>query len=203
VPRSGRANRERILQIAEKLMIEQGYNATPLEQIIAAAGTSKGAFFHHFQSKMGLVQQLVERYVASDLAHLHAGLAAIADVDEPSARVVAFLQFFEDGADELMSEQSGCLYATVLAEREFTGSEVNALVAQAALAWRCAFVKLLGQALQVHRPVLAIDVVALADHLFTTFEGAFILCRTHGEPSAMRAQLRVFRQLVEAFFRVP
>jgi len=42
---------------------------------------------------------------------------------------------------------------------------------------------------------------ALADHLFTTFEGGFNLCRTLQNPSAMRAQLRIFRQLVEALLR--
>ena len=43
-----------------------------------------------------------------------------------------------------------------------------------------------------------IDVDALADHLFTTFEGAFILCRTLEDSSAMRAQLQVLRKLLES-----
>ena len=107
-------------------MTDQGYNATSVDQVIAESSSSKGAFFHHFSSKADLALQLVERYVAADLAHLDAGLAATADIDDPAARVVAFLRFYEDGADELMSEQSGCLYATVLAEREFTGSDINA-----------------------------------------------------------------------------
>ena len=42
-----------------------------------------------------------------------------------------------------MSEQSGCLYATVLAEREFTGSDINDLVAKGAIAWRLALVAML------------------------------------------------------------
>ena len=140
------------------------------------------------------------RGVASDLAHLHAGVAATADVEDSAARVLAFLRFFENGADELMSEQSGCLYATVLAEREFTGSAINSQVANAELAWRTAVAGLLRPALAARRP--DVDVDALADHLFTTFEGGFILCRTLQDPSAMKAQLRVFRQLVEALLRV-
>jgi TetR/AcrR family transcriptional repressor of nem operon len=200
VPRDGSANRERILRTAERLMIDQGYNATSLDQVIAEASTSKGAFFHHFDSKADLVRQLVERYAAADHAHLDAGLAAVAEIVDPAAKAVAFFRFFEDGADELVSEQSGCLYATVLAEREFTGSQINELVAKAQLAWRAAVVDLLRPALAARRARLAdeIDVEALADHLFTTFEGAFILCRAHRQPSAMRAQLRVLRQLVEA-----
>jgi TetR/AcrR family transcriptional repressor of nem operon len=183
-------------------MSDQGYTATSLDQVIAESSSSKGAFFHHFTSKSDLAVQLVERYVSSDLAHLDAALAATAGIGDAPARLVAFLKFFEDGADHLMSEQSGCLYATVLAEREFTGSDVNALVAEATLKWRTAVVDLLRPALAERRPGLDLDLDALADHLYTTFEGGFVLCRTLQDPSAMGGQLRMFRQLVEALLRL-
>jgi TetR/AcrR family transcriptional repressor of nem operon len=205
VPRDGTATRERILDVAERLMTDQGYNATSLDQVIAESSSSKGAFFHHFRSKSDLALRLVERYLGTDLAHLDEGLAAVADIDDPAARVVAFLRFFEDGADELMSAQSGCLYATVLADRELTGSEINALVTKAGLAWRTAFADLLRPALAAVGAApggSAIDVDSLADHLYTTFEGAFILCRTVGDPASMGAQLRVLRQLVEALLQL-
>jgi TetR/AcrR family transcriptional repressor of nem operon len=202
MPRDGHGTRERILQVAERLMTDQGYSATSVDQVIAEAGSSKGGFFHHFSSKTDLAVHIVERYVAADLAHLDAGLTATEHITDPTVRVVAFLRFYEDGADELMSEQSGCLYATVLAEREFTGSEVNSQVATATRAWRKALADLIRPALATRRPGLDIDADALADHLYTTFEGGFILCRTLTDRSAMRAQLRIFRQLVEALLHV-
>ncbi len=70
MPRDGTATRERILDAAEHLVIENGYAATSVDQVIAASGTSKGAFFHHFDSKRDLARALVERYVEADLAHL-------------------------------------------------------------------------------------------------------------------------------------
>ena len=179
-------------------MIEQGYNATTLDQVIAASSSSKGAFFHHFSSKADLALQLTERYVDADLAHLTAGLEATRHIDDPVARVIAFVRFYEDGAEELMSEQTGCLYATVLAEREFTGSDINDLAAKATMIWRAAVADPLRPALATLYGDVDIDVDALADHLFTTFEGAFILCRTFEDSSAMRAQLRVLRQLLQA-----
>ena len=182
-------------------MTEQGYRATSLDQVIGASSSSKGAFFHHFSSKSDLALQLTERYVASDLANLDAGLAAVADIQDSAARVVAFVHFFEEAADDLMSAQSGCLYATVLAEREFTGSDINDLVAKSTIAWRAALVEMLRTALTDRRPDRDIDADALADHLYVTFEGAFILCRTLQDTGAMRAQLRVFRQLLESILR--
>jgi TetR/AcrR family transcriptional repressor of nem operon len=183
-------------------MTDQGYSATSVDQVIAEAGSSKGAFFHHFSSKTDLAVQLVARYVAADLAHLDAGLTATAHITDPAARVVAFIRHYEEGADELMAEQTGCLYATVLAEREFTGSEINDQVAKATRVWRDAVADLLRAALATRPPDADIDVEALADHLYTTFEGGFILCRTYADRSAMRAQLRVYRQLIEALLRI-
>jgi TetR/AcrR family transcriptional regulator, transcriptional repressor for nem operon len=215
MPRDGTATRERILAVAEKLMTDQGYRATSVDQVIAESGSSKGAFFHHFESKADLAVRVVERYVVADLAHLDAGLAAAAPVEDPVARLVAFLRYYEEGADALTAEQTGCLYATVLAERELSGSGINDQVAKAALVWRTAVVDLLQPALAARRPAgdgrdrdgdaqveTGLDVDALADHLYTTFEGAFILCRTFEDPAAMRGQLRILRQLVEALLGV-
>jgi TetR/AcrR family transcriptional repressor of nem operon len=201
MPRDGNQTRERILRVAERLMTDQGYSATSVDQVIAEARSSKGAFFHHFSSKTDLAVQLVERYVAADLAHLDAGLTATAHITDPRARVLAFVRHYEDGADELMAEQTGCLYATVLAERNFTGSEINDQVAKATRAWRDALTDLLRPALAACRPDADIDVDALADHLYTTFEGGFILCRTYADRSAMRAQLRIYRQLLQALLQ--
>jgi len=201
MPRDGTVTRDRILSAAARLMTDQGYAATSVDQVISASSSSKGAFFHHFQSKADLAGQLIERYVRADLDHLEAGLASVADVDDPIDRVVGFLRYYEDGADELVAEQSGCLYATVLAEQQFSGSDINKAVARATVAWRTAVVGLLEPAFAVRRAKSEVDLDALADHLYTTFEGAFILMRTLEDRGAMRSQLKVMRQLVEALLR--
>jgi TetR/AcrR family transcriptional repressor of nem operon len=45
------ATREKILRAANDLFYLQGYNATGLDGIIAAAGVAKGNFYHHFKTK--------------------------------------------------------------------------------------------------------------------------------------------------------
>ena len=198
VPRDGGPTRDRILSTAQRLMTDQGYSATSVDQVIAESSSSKGAFFHHFRSKADLAASVVERYVGADIEFLEAGLAAVAEVEDPVDRVVAFLRFYEGRADELIAEQSGCLYAMFLAEREFTGSDINRQVAEATRVWRAAIVDLLKPALASRPDGPDVDIQALADHLYTTFEGGYILCRTMEDKAAMRGQLRVFRQLLEA-----
>jgi TetR/AcrR family transcriptional repressor of nem operon len=193
VPRNGSQTRERILASAETLVIENGFAATSLDQVIAASHSSKGAFFHHFDGKQALADALVERYVAGDLAHLERALAAADRRRTPAGRVTAFLRYFEDDADSLMAEQSSCLYASVLVERQLLDSGTGRPIRSAVEEWRRRYGELLREA----RPRAAQDEIDdLADHLFATFEGAFLLARSTGDPGHMRRQLRTYRRLV-------
>jgi TetR/AcrR family transcriptional repressor of nem operon len=94
----------------------------------------------------------------------------------------------------------------VLTERQLAQDGPRDQIAHAVLAWRTELSRLLDDALRHsaghgHPGAEAGAVDALADHVFVTFEGAFILARSLNDPSRMRAQLRVLRQLVEAFVR--
>lgn len=202
MPKDGTATRQRILDVAERLVIENGFTATSLDQVIAESATSKGAFFHHFASKVDLAQALVARYAAADIAHLaHAVAQAEASTSDPADRAIAFLRVFEDGADELMAAQSSCLYVSVLTERQLAQSGTAKQIATAIVAWRTTLSQMLHEALAARGAAGAVDTDALADHVFVTFEGAFILCRSTDDSRHMRAQLTVLRQLIEALLK--
>ena len=199
MPRDGSATRQRILDTAERLVIDNGFAATSVDQVIAESGSSKGAFFHHFDSKTALARALVDRYAAADIGHLDRAVAQVtAETDDPAARVIAFLRVFEDGADELMAAQSSCLYVSVLTERQLASSGTWEQITRAVLAWRAELSRLLDNALTTRADAVSVDTNALADHVFVTFEGAFILARSMNDAGHMRAQLRVLRQLLEA-----
>ena len=196
MPRDGTATRERILDAAEHLVIENGYAATSVDQVIAASGSSEGAFFHHFDSKRELARALVGRYVEADLAHLSRGLEATVGIKDPAKRAVAFVKVFEDAGDDLIAAQSGCLYTSVLTERELTFDGTADEIREAIIKWRVAFADILRAALGRRSRSVGAD--ALADHLFVTFEGAYLLCRSLDDPSHMRVQLRTYRVLLQS-----
>ena len=200
MPKDGTINREHILQAATQLVIENGFAATSLDSVIASAGTSKGAFFHHFDSKLDLAQALTERYVSADIAVLNDALASTISVEDPVDRLMAFLRYFEDGADVLMSEQSSCLYISVLTERQLISHGTAEAINRAIDAWRIEIAELL-RAAAASRDVDLGDLDALADHVFVTFEGAFLLCRSTGDSTHMRSQLAVLRRLIESALR--
>lgn len=53
--------RSEMMQVARQLFFAKGYDATSVEDIIGAAGVSKGAFYHHFASKGAVLEALADQ----------------------------------------------------------------------------------------------------------------------------------------------
>jgi AcrR family transcriptional regulator len=77
--------RQRLLDAAARLFSQQGYDATGVAQICASAGVSKGAFYHHFETKQAVFLALLEEW----LARLDAAFTAVRQdsTDMPQAVV--------------------------------------------------------------------------------------------------------------------
>ena len=54
--------RQELLDTAMRLFASKGYEQTSINDVIAAVGVSKGAFYHHFSSKEELMEALAVRY---------------------------------------------------------------------------------------------------------------------------------------------
>ena len=53
---------ERILQAAERLFLEKGYDNTTIQDIVDALGDlTKGAVYHHFKSKEDIMEAVGDR----------------------------------------------------------------------------------------------------------------------------------------------
>jgi AcrR family transcriptional regulator len=53
--------RNEILDVAQRLVMTKGYEQMTIQDILDALQISKGAFYHHFDSKQALLEALVER----------------------------------------------------------------------------------------------------------------------------------------------
>ncbi len=74
--------RSRILQQAMTLFGSQGYDATGVAGICAAARVSKGAFYHHFAGKQVVFLNLLEEWLGSVELDLAGALAQAPNVVE-------------------------------------------------------------------------------------------------------------------------
>jgi TetR/AcrR family transcriptional repressor of nem operon len=201
VPRNGQVTKGRILDAAQSLVLERGFAATSIDAVLAEAAVSKGAFFHHFASKAELGRAVLERYAASDERMLGEFMAlAEAESDDPAEQIVAFVRAFEDAAGELAGVQPGCLFVSFIYERQLAGEGGEDIIALSIRQWRTRILAKLEAAAESHPPAISVDLTSLADQVFSTFEGGFVLARALGEPAQLGAQLAHLRQYLELLF---
>ena len=187
--------RERILDAAQRIVLERGFAATSVDAVLAQAPATKGAFFHHFPSKNALGRALLERYAAADAQMLDDFMAvAEAQSEDPAEQLVALVRHFEHAADELAPTQPGCLFVSFIYESQLAGDGDYDLIATSIRHWRMRLLlDKLEAAAQAHPPAVAVDLPSLADQVFTTFEGGFILARAMHDPRHLRSQLAHLR----------
>ena len=65
IVKSALVRKQEVLDAAMHLFATRGYDNTSINDVIAAIGISKGAFYHHFASKEDLVEALAIRYAGA------------------------------------------------------------------------------------------------------------------------------------------
>ena len=83
------ARRDELLDVAQRLFGQNGYDATSVNHIIAELGVSKGAFYHYFDSKEDLVEALACRFARETAAQTDALLRDPAQ--DAFSKLTAFL----------------------------------------------------------------------------------------------------------------
>ena len=61
-------SKEKLVRAARKLMLAQGYPITSVDDILEAAGVSKGSFYHYFDSKEELALTAMHEFLADGAA---------------------------------------------------------------------------------------------------------------------------------------
>lgn len=195
--------RDRILDAAERLVLQRGFAGMTVDAVIEAAPTSKGSFFHHFASKDDLGRALVDRYARTDADALDTFLrAAEEETDDPAEQLVAFIRLFEEAAEGLTLQQPGCLFVSFLYARDQVDPRTHQIIVESIELWRSRVSSRLRMAARFHPPAVDVDLTSLADHVFTVFEGGFILARATGDSGALGAQLAHLRRYLALLFDV-
>lgn len=195
--------RDRILDAAHDLVLQHGFNATTVDAVLERSGASKGAFFHHFPTKAALGHALVDRYARADAAVLDEHMAtAEARADDPARQVVELLRALEETAGEMAPDQPGCLFVSFIYEQVPETAGTHALILESIELWRERILDKLARAGAARALGPDVDLPALADQVFTTFEGAFILARATGDPGHVRRQLAHLRHYLELLLDV-
>ena len=108
---SASETREQIVEAADRLFYECGFEATSFAEIAKAVGLSRGNFYYHFKTK--------DQILSAVIAHRHANTVAMleaweGDAAAPADRILRFVQMLIANRIEIMA--NGCPVGTLCNE---------------------------------------------------------------------------------------
>jgi AcrR family transcriptional regulator len=194
--------RERLLEIAEASVLEKGFDATSLDELIAAAGITKSGFFYHFRDKTELARVLLARYIERE-NQLFDDLFGRADElnEDPLHGFLVGLKMLAELLADLPNGHPGCLIASYCYQDRLFDQQVRDLNASAVLAWRERFRARLELIAERYPPRMAVDLDDLADMLSAIADGGIILSKVLKDRTALSRQMMLYREFVRAVFQ--
>lgn len=191
--------RDRLLEAGVRLVREQGFAATSVDQLCQAAGVTKGAFFHHFPSKEALGVALAEYWSASTGAFF--GAAPFRHLDDPVERVLGYIDLriaLIAGPAEAFS----CVAGTMVQE-SFRSSEAIRAACEASILGNAAMLEADLAAAIARTGAKGVTAASLARHVQAVIQGTFVLAKASGEANAAataREHLLHLRRYFELLF---
>jgi AcrR family transcriptional regulator len=202
--RKGGDTRERVLDAAESAVLEKGFAATSIEELIAVVGITKGGFFYHFKDKGELAKALLVRYIARESALFDEIFGRADELNEdPLHGFLVGLKMLSELLADLPRGHPGCLIASYCYQDRLFDREVQALNTAAVLAWRKRFRARLDLIAERYPPRIAIDLDDVADMLSVIADGGIILSKVVKDKDVLPRQVMLYRDFVRTIFLGP
>lgn len=201
MPRDGSATRLKIMDTAQQMVLDVGLSGTSIEKVIDKAGVTKGTFFYHFKTKHDLAAALITRYAEDDRHHYNDFMEKAEQLArDPLQQLLIFVGLFIEMTEQLEEPFPGCLYASYCYQSGAISPDVMAQIEDMMRFWRERLGEKIEQASELHAPTIPVETHQVADHVLTTFEGAFILSKVLREPKLASEQLIQCRNYLELLY---
>jgi TetR/AcrR family transcriptional repressor of nem operon len=197
----GEQTREHILATAEGIILQRGYSGTSIEEIIGAAGITKGGFFYHFDGKNDLAKNLILRYLDNDVKFF-GGLAERARslTEDPLQQLLIFLKLMAEAMADLPDAHPGCLVASFTYEAQQFDDEVRELNAEGVISWRHMFLEQFEKVLEKYPMKIEKPLEELADMLSSVIEGGIIMSKVLNDRNILPKQILQYRSYIRLVF---
>jgi len=189
--------RAKLIGAAVGLILKHGFTASTVDQICAAAGVTKGSFFHHFESKEAIGLAVVAWWGQMGTA-LYAEAWKDADAD-PLEQLHRMFDIM-GGFTERPGQPCVCAVGMMAQELALTHPSLREACARELTVWTNNAAKMLAAAKAKHRPRVDFDPEAIAWFLNGLWQGSMLVAKTRQTPEMIRNNLALARAFVDGLF---
>jgi AcrR family transcriptional regulator len=166
-------NKDTIVHEAKKLFSLNGYLNTGINEIIEAAGTSKGGFYNHFASKEELFYAVLAE---SQKIWRERIISPITDRDSPVETIIQILSNYRDYyLKDTDNFPGGCIFITFSVELDDTHPHLVKKVHQGFQGLRDLLKRMLTEGIEAGELPGDLNPTTVSEMLFTGMLGASVL----------------------------
>ncbi|MEV7239243.1 TetR family transcriptional regulator C-terminal domain-containing protein [Streptomyces sp. NPDC051020] len=182
--------REQLIEAASSRFHEHGFNGSGIKDITEAAGTPKGSFYNHFDSKESMAVEVMNRYAHGRQIRMLAASATPA--------VERIRRHFEYMSKDLEQYEytRGCLFGNFGAELSTQSPVIREEVARRLASWESLLAAALDEAQESGALASGVDSALLARFLVNAWEGAALRAKVTRSGAPLDDFFTVFDSLI-------
>jgi TetR/AcrR family transcriptional regulator, transcriptional repressor for nem operon len=193
-------SRTKLVDAAVSVIRAKGYGAARVDDICAAAGLTKGSFFHHFDSKEDLALAAAARWGATTGDVFAA--AAYRELPDPLDRLLAYVDF-RRALIRGEARDFSCFAGTTVQEVHETHPAIRDACRETMLGHAATLEADIDAAMRRYGAAATWTAKSLALHTQAVIQGAFVLAKATQDPTIALASLDHLRRYLELLFRSP
>jgi TetR/AcrR family transcriptional repressor of nem operon len=187
------ATQKKIIATAERLILRRGYDGTSLNDVVSAAGVSKGAFFHYFPSKQAVSRNVLEKYAKEQI---------FAPLEKNMSRAPSVKQGLLDWLQETYNAYAqwkfsgGCLLGNFALELSDKDEEMREQLKAIFLQWEnqlAGYLKPLAS-----EGKMKMEPRQFARLLISAYQGATMTAKVHKDNNRASREFQAIGQLIES-----
>ena len=183
--RAPERTRERLLQAASREIYRTGFQSASLDTILATAGVTKGALYHHFKNKEALGYAVVEEIISPDVRSTW--VRPLLSVKDPIDALIGIVQGLSVQPDVVCG---GCQLNNLAQEMSPLDAGFRKRLETIFDAWRDAMASVLREG-QIHGSVRRdVESTNAAGLLIAMVEGYGSLAKNAQDPKVIKAGIK-------------